>query len=91
MWIIASKKNVLNFVVISVFSDFSNKRLNPSYFVKLFCHVNNFTMEQKTFRKLLWGSLTHLKRMKKCDFIKKITSIMTQLSDFAVILKFMLS
>ena len=42
MWNIALKKNGLNFVVMSVFSDFNNKRLNPpillNYFAKPIIH-----------------------------------------------------
>ena len=71
MLIIALKKNVLNSVVISVFSDFNNKRLNPPILLNYFATLIISPSNKKTFRKLLRGSLTHIKKRKNVILSKK--------------------
>ena len=72
MWNIALKKNGLNFVVMSVFSDFNNKTLNPSILLNYFAMPIISPSNKKTFQKLLRGSLTHIKKRWNVILSKKI-------------------
>ena len=82
MWIVALKINVLNFVVISAFSDFNNKRLNPPILLNYFATPITSPTNKKTFHKLLRRSLTHIKKKKKN--YQKNNLMIKELSDFAV-------